>query len=204
MNTRFLLLLALSISSIVGVWLLGQIPLEEDISKDVELLPRLPIGKKVVRPFVKNVDFSPLWNKKLALLDCFQHAVEEFADPKIPRQQLLQSFQSLLELDPPDDLRKVAADVIAVLDVMVAEDEEEAKQPKRNAAAMTLEERIEQLIFQLRNQTEETNMRSVVSRGWPSPEPVYVLRHRFAGTRVPGAETPAEALVDAGYAAVPI
>ena len=117
-----------------------------------------------------------------------QRSTWAFHDPKIPRPQLLAMFRDIAKKFPDSGLEDEVKETVAILESMVAEDEQHAKHPATAPQKMTKQEQIAELIFQLRDQN-----------GGQSSIPGSV--NVFWAPR--GEVSPAKQLVKIGYDAIP-
>jgi hypothetical protein len=79
-------------------------------------------------------------------------ALEEFATPSIPRKEILARFEWLERHFPRGADSQSIKDTARLLREMVAEDETHDRRPRKADKDLTKDERIAELIFQLRNQ----------------------------------------------------
>jgi hypothetical protein len=132
-------------------------------------------------------------------------AVTAFEDPTIPRKELLTRLEEIIKKLPESDRDsdnedtrfsshpKLAREYAALLKQMIKEDEEYAKKPRKPMKEMTTNERVADLIFNLREQN---------GRQWSQPGSCDIFCVVGAGGgRVE--DSPAHQLVDIGYDAVP-
>ena len=115
------------------------------------------------------------------------HATLQFGDLTIPRKQLLTTFRDLKERFPHSRHQSAIQETIKLLEPMVREDEEHRTKP---LAELTEDEKVRELIFQLRDQNGAQEMQP----GWSNI---------FARDDSKNPPSPAARLVKIGYAAVP-
>jgi hypothetical protein len=113
--------------------------------------------------------------------------VLSFGDASISRQELLDGFERFAESFPESEYATRARETAVLLRQMVKEDEEHIKQTE-SLETMPLDERIAELIFQLRDQN---------GHQWSQPGCCDI----FSDER--GKNSPAHQLVSIGYPAVP-
>lgn len=82
-------------------------------------------------------------------------AVIDFGDPAISRPKLLATFEKFIKNYPHSSHQERAKQTAEMLARMVAEDEAHAKVPSTNLNLLPVEERVRELIFQLRDQHGE-------------------------------------------------
>jgi hypothetical protein len=116
-------------------------------------------------------------------------AVLDFGVPSISRKELLTKFQSIAKNYPASEYAARARDTAERLSKMIAEDEQHAKSPPKPLGGLPLEERIRELIFQLRDQNGQQ---------WSQPGECDIFLVPNMDTN-----TPAHQLVNIGYPAVP-
>jgi hypothetical protein len=115
-------------------------------------------------------------------------AIEAFGDPSIPYAELRDAFRTYVRHFPEGKHGERAKAALALLERMVAEIEERAARPRKPWAKMSVEERAEQLVFELRDQN---------GRQWSQPGGCSV----FADPR--GEASAVHRLVAIGWPAVP-
>jgi len=104
---------------------------------------------------------------------------------QVPRAELLRIFRKIVRLYPANPYRKYAQETASVLEKMVAEDKQHKLLTSKEIAKLPLDRRIDELIFQLRDQLGI------------EPPYSYISNEYTDGT------TPAHQLVRIGYPAVP-
>ena len=139
-----------------------------------------------------------------ALSEEFAHSiiwqnVLAFGDPDVPRPELLERFQRLVEKYPNSRHAARAKETVKILTQMVDEDEEHAKQPAKPFEEMTTEQRVAELIYQLRDQNGKQFSQPGSCNIFMDPRDDY-----FDYPRTPGkGKSPASQLVAIGPDAVP-
>jgi len=116
-------------------------------------------------------------------------AVIDFGNTTITRPQLLAEFQAIASKYPHSGQQERAEQTAAMLQKMIAEDESHARTARTNIAQLSIEGRVRELIFQLRDQHGEQGSQP----GWCD---VFFNYERTTNT-------PAHQLVSIGYSAVP-
>lgn len=125
--------------------------------------------------------------KELATLTMWQTRLA-FQDKSVTRSQLLEKFKATLIHYPRSQYEQQAKDSIKILERMVAEDKAHATVDARTLARMPVEQRVRELVFELRDQDGQP-----VINNWYS-----VFSSRDGSTN-----TPAHQLARIGYPAVP-
>ena len=115
-------------------------------------------------------------------------AVLGFGTPSVSRPQLLAEFEAIATNYPNSEYEQRAKDTVGILTRMVAEDAAHAKVAPTNLDLLTVEDRVRELIFQLRDQNGQQ---------WSQPGSCDI----FLDPR--GSNSPAAQLVSIGYPAVP-
>jgi hypothetical protein len=115
-------------------------------------------------------------------------AVLDFGKTSVSRPQLLAEFQAVLTNYPNSQYEQRARQTVEILTRMIAEDEAHAKAAPANLGRLPVEDRVHELIFQLREQ----NGQQFSQPGWCDI---------FNDPR--GTNTAAHQLVNVGFPAVP-
>lgn len=126
-----------------------------------------------------------------------------FGEPDVPRPELLDRFQRFVKSFPNSGHAGRAKKTVEILTQMVEEDKEHAKQPTKPLVDMTVEERVAELIYQLRDQNGKQFSQPGSCNIFMDPRdfPTNPLDGLFAQ---PGkGKSPASQLVAIGYDAVP-
>ena len=134
-------------------------------------------GLSIRSKLEKDLGLSMMWR-----------AILEFGNPAITRKDLLAQFQAIATNYPGSEYHAQAESTAERLKIMLAEDEQHAKSPPKPLSELPTEERIKELIFQLRDQNGQQ---------WSQPGWCDI----FNDPR--GTNTPAHQLVSIGYPAVP-
>ena len=113
-------------------------------------------------------------------------AVADFGRPTVTRTELLVQFERIVHDFPASEHRERAAGFVEMLRRMIAEDEAHAR-TVRPIEEMTVDEKIDELIFRLRDQNGHQD-------GWPGDVDVFAVE---------GGDSPAERLYEMKHAAVP-
>ena len=116
-------------------------------------------------------------------------AVIDFGYPSISRPQLLREFQTIVTDYPHSKQQGRAKQTIAMLERMIDEDEAHAKTAPKNLSELPIDDRVRELIFQLRDQHGEQSGQP----GWCD------IFDDWRGVT----NSPAHQLVKIGYPAVP-
>jgi hypothetical protein len=116
-------------------------------------------------------------------------AVIDFGNTSISRPQLLREFQTIVTNYPHSDQQERARQTVAILQRMIAEDEAHAKNAPTNLDVLPVDQRVHELIFQLRDQHGE-------QPGQPAWVDIFDDWHGQTNS-------PAHQLVKIGYPAVP-
>jgi hypothetical protein len=82
----------------------------------------------------------------------FDKAVETLADPDLPRKDILDPFRRIVASFPGGPVVERAREIVEILEEMLVEDEAHERATPKPLEEMTLPERIEELIFLLRNE----------------------------------------------------
>jgi hypothetical protein len=82
-------------------------------------------------------------------------AVIDFGKTSISRPQLLREFQTIVTNYPHSDQQERARQTVAILQRMIAEDEAHARNAPTNLDVLPVDQRVHELIFQLRDQHGE-------------------------------------------------
>jgi hypothetical protein len=113
-------------------------------------------------------------------------AVEAFGDPTVPRARLLKRFQRLVRNYPESEHAKRARETASLLEKMVREDAEHAKQrAARPFAKLSKDEQIADLVFRLRDQnghqfSQPGSCNVFWTRGDKEDSPAHqLLRHGY-------------------------
>lgn len=114
-------------------------------------------------------------------------AVNNFGDISVSRPQLLQQFHAIVTNYPGDKYQATAKYAVEILSKMIAQDEAHAKLVPTNLSRLPIDERISELIYQLRNQNSKT---------WGS---AWAILDDHSGN----SNSPAHELLSIGYPAVP-
>ncbi|MGA3267428.1 MAG: hypothetical protein ABSE16_11465 [Verrucomicrobiota bacterium] len=128
----------------------------------------------------KNLAYTMMW-----------HAVVCFGAPSISRPQLLAMFNSIVTNYPDSEYHERAVQTAEMLRKMIAKDEAHAKIAITNLDQLPVEQRVQELIFRLRDQN---------GHQWSQPGFCDIFRNDL---RRNNTNTPAHQLVRLGYAAVP-
>ena len=80
------------------------------------------------------------------------HAVKDFEDVSVSRSQLLSQFQSIVTNNPSSEYQAWAKQTAEILNRMITEDERHVAVAPANLNSVTIEERVRELIFELRDQ----------------------------------------------------
>lgn len=116
------------------------------------------------------------------------HTIVDFGDPEIGRPELLARLRRFVSQFPESRYLERAKKSVEILERMVEEDRLHAQEPTRELADLSVEERIEELIFRLRDQN---------GRQFGQPGACEI----FSDPR--GEKSPADRLVGMDLAAVP-
>lgn len=116
-------------------------------------------------------------------------AVLGFGDPSASRLQLLAEFEAIATNYPDSEYEQRAKDTVGILTRMIAEDEAHAKIAPTNLDSLPVEDRVRELIFELRDQNGQQ---------WSQPGSCDIFLDRR------GTNSPAARLVSIGYPAVPL
>jgi hypothetical protein len=116
-------------------------------------------------------------------------AVVDFGNVSVSRPKLLNEFQNFIKHYPHSSHQERAKKIVEMLTRMIAGDEAHAKIAPTNLDQLPVEERVRELIFQLRNQHGE-------QPGQPAWCDIFSDRRGVTNT-------PAHQLVKIGYPAVP-
>src|SRR5207249_4486198 len=90
-------------------------------------------------------------SEKMAVI-CMWRAILEFEDPKISRETLLKTFQEIARRFPDSRQGPNATGTVRLLESMIREDHAHANSNPKPLNQLTGQERIKELIFQLRDQ----------------------------------------------------
>lgn len=154
--------------------------LADDVYMFASVMPDWQTGEPGTEPLWRiaedEIAHATMWRNVLA-----------FGDISISRQELLDRFGRFVTDFPRSEHMPLAMETVVLLRQMVREDGEHVKRA-RTLEAMTLDERVSELIFQLRDQN---------GRQWSQPGACDI----FWDER--GEESPAHQLVRIGYPAVP-
>jgi hypothetical protein len=144
--------------------------------------------RKVTGQDDSSLSFRGKLEKDLGL-SMMWRAVLDFGAPSISRKELLAEFQAIARNYPGSEYAARARNTAERLEKMIAEDDQHAKSPPKPLGELPLEERIKELIFQLRDQNGQQ---------WSQPGECDIFLVPNMGTN-----TPAHQLVNIGYPAVP-
>jgi len=133
-------------------------------------------AKGLVEKLSADVAHSRMWQ-----------AVEAFGDASIGREELLLRFQFIVEHFPRSEYSDRARRTTELLAQMIEEDRVHARENRKPLEEMTIDERVAELIFQLRDQN-----------GQPSYHGTCDIFNVY-----PDERSPAHDLVDIGFDAVP-
>jgi hypothetical protein len=100
--------------------------------------------------------FSPEKGKDPAYLAMLR-AVKDFEDVSVSRSQLLAQFQSIVTNYPTSEYQAWAKQTVEILNRMIPEDEKHAPVALADLNCLSVEERVRELIFKLRDQNGKTN-----------------------------------------------
>ena len=122
-------------------------------------------------------------------LSLMWRAVLKFGEPAITRKELLAQFRAIETNYPGSEYHARAKATAERLAIMIAEDERHEKSPPKPLSELPMEERIRELIFQLRDQNGQQ---------WCQPGECDIFLNPHNATN-----TAAHQLVNIGYPAVP-
>jgi hypothetical protein len=151
-------------------------------------------ASKMPQGYGYNPDKPPTQPLKQLVADDLAHTemwrgILAFEDPAIPRTELLKRFERIVKNYPESEHQERAKDTVALLQKMVKEDAEHAKEDRKPFEQLGKKEQIAELIFQLRDQN---------GRQYMQPGACDIF-DRLGGKE----DTPAHRLVKMGYDAVP-
>lgn len=116
-------------------------------------------------------------------------AVLDSGDPAVSRRELLAQFQAIAKNYPGSEYHARAEATAQRLAKMIAEEEQHAKSPPKPSGELSLEEKVRELIFQLREQNGQQFSQ-------PGECDIFLDRNNATNTA-------AHQLVNLGYPAVP-
>jgi hypothetical protein len=151
-------------------------------------------ASKMPNGYGYNPDKPPTQPLKQLVADDLAHTemwrgILAFEDPAIPRTELLKRFERIVKNYPDSKHQERAKDTVALLQKMVKEDTEHAKNDRKPFEQLSKKDQIAELIFQLRDQN---------GHQFSQPGECDIF-DRFGGKE----DTPAHRLVKMGYDAVP-
>ncbi len=167
----------------VLAWACWRNGLDEDAEKLFQASKKLRDGIEAV-----DGNFQLVLEKEIACAVMWR-AVVDFGDVSITRPQLLHEFARFIKCYPHSEYQERARQTVAMLTRMVAEDEAHARTAPTNLAALPVDARVRELLFELRDQHGEQSSQP----GWCD------IFDDWRGVT----NSPAHQLVSIGYPAVP-
>ena len=110
-------------------------------------------------------------------------AFESFEDPSVSRPELLQRFEAVVQNYPHSEHKELARKTAEVLQRMIVEDRAHATQSSKDSASLPKEKQIQELIFQLRDQSryqfglgrqhQHSQAHTLANLGYAADAPAY-------------------------------
>ena len=166
-------------------WQQGLVEEAQQIYAIADRIPGLPRNEDGARPFRERLekDFGKLATWR---------ATVKFSDTNVSRADLLSEFQMVERRYPNSDYHKSAHDTVERLTKMIEEDRQHAAAAVKPLEQLSMDERVKELIFRLRDQN-----------GRQESQPGHCDIFYVIDRGVWNTNTPAHELVKIGFPAVP-